>query len=127
MSKKSFGSGYFGEWIEDEFGLPAYRYTCDQINDPKAIIPLNEKLRSNKEHLHQVGNDRLVGVASNFGYVQVRQDEGCPKFLNDYDPEQNQFAGGFGYLVDGENLYYIDIVWKLWFSYIFTHKIGVGH
>ncbi|NVM36436.1 MAG: hypothetical protein HWN81_12630, partial [Candidatus Lokiarchaeota archaeon] len=104
MSKKSFGSGYFGEWIEDEFGLPAYRYTCDQINDPKAIIPLNEKLRSNKEHLHQVGNDRLVGVASNFGYVQVRQDEGCPKFLNDYDPEQNQFAGGFGYLVNGENL-----------------------
>ncbi|MFX1503472.1 MAG: GH36-type glycosyl hydrolase domain-containing protein, partial [Promethearchaeota archaeon] len=53
---------------------------------------------------HQVGNDRLVGVASNFGYVQVRQDEGCPKFLNDYDPEHNQFAGGFGYLVDGENL-----------------------
>jgi len=103
MSKKSFGSGHFGEWIEDEFGLPAYRYTCDQINDPKAITPLNEKLRSNKEHLHQVGNDRLVGVASNFGYVQVRQDEGCPKFLNDYDPEHNQFAGGFGYLVDGEN------------------------
>jgi len=104
MLKKPFGSGYFGEWIEDEFGLPAYRYTCDQINDPKAITPLNEKLRSNIEHLHQVGNDRLVGVASNFGYVQVRQDEGCPKFLNDYDPEQNQFAGGFGYLVDGENL-----------------------
>jgi hypothetical protein len=104
MNKKAFGSGYFGEWIIDEHGLPAYYYTCDQLNDPKAIIPLNEKLRSNKEHLHQVGNDRLVGVASNFGYVQVRQDEGCPKFLNDYDPENNQFAGGFGYLVDGEDL-----------------------
>ncbi len=104
MSKKTFGSGHFGEWIEDEFGLPAYYYTCNQINDPKAITPLNEKLRSNREHLHQVGNDRLVGVASNFGYIQVRQDEGCPKFLNDYDPEHNQFAGGFGYLVDGENV-----------------------
>ncbi|MFW9969925.1 MAG: GH36-type glycosyl hydrolase domain-containing protein [Candidatus Odinarchaeota archaeon] len=102
MSKKAFGSGYFGEWIIDEHGLPAYNYTCDQITDPKAIIPLNEKLRSNKDHLHQVGNDRIVGVASNFGYIQVRQDEGCPKFLNDYDPEHNQFAGGIGYLVDGE-------------------------
>ncbi|MFX1592448.1 MAG: GH36-type glycosyl hydrolase domain-containing protein, partial [Promethearchaeota archaeon] len=104
MKKKAFGSGYFGEWITDEHGLPAYNYTCDQINDPKAIIPLNEQLRSNKEHLHQVGNDRLVGVVSNFGYIQVRQDEGCPKFLNDYDPENNQFAGGFGYLVEGKNL-----------------------
>lgn len=27
---KPYGSGYFGEWISDEFGLPAFRYTCDQ-------------------------------------------------------------------------------------------------
>ncbi len=103
MSKKEFGSGYFGEWVEDEFDLPAYRYKCDQINDPKAITPMNEKWRSNKEHLHQVGNDRLVGVASNYGYIQVRQDEGSPKYLNEFNPEQGQFAGGFGYLTDGAN------------------------
>jgi len=24
---KAFGSGYFGEWIQDEFGLPAFHYT----------------------------------------------------------------------------------------------------
>jgi len=104
MKEKAFGSGYFGEWITDEHGLPAYYYNCNQINDPKAIIPLNEQLRSNNEHLHQVGNDRLVAVASNFGYVQVRQDEGCPKFLNDYDPEHSQYAGGIGYLVDEDNI-----------------------
>lgn len=34
--KKAYGSGYFGEWIQDEFGLPASHYTCDQINDPRA-------------------------------------------------------------------------------------------
>ena len=101
MSKKAFGSGYFGEWIEDEFGLPAYRYTCDQINDPKAITPMNEQWRANTEHLHQVGNDRIVGVASNYGYIQVRQDEGSPKYLNEFYPEQGQYAGGFGYLTDG--------------------------
>lgn len=100
---KSYGSGYFGEWIKDEFGLPAYKYKCDQINDPKAISPVNEEWQYNTNHMHQVGNDRLVGVASNYGYVQVRQDEGSPKFLNDYDPENGHFAGGFGYLTDGSN------------------------
>lgn len=100
---KSFGSGHFGEWFEDEFGLPAYHYTCDQINDPKAVTPMNETWRSKTDHIHQVGNDRLVAVASNYGHMQVRQDEGSPKFLNDYDPEHQQFAGGFGYLTDGTN------------------------
>jgi hypothetical protein len=103
MPKKPYGSGYFGEWIEDEFGLPAYRYTCDQINDPKAISPSHEIWRAKTEHLHEVGNDRLVGVASNYGYIQVRQDEGSPKYLNDHDPTNGTYAGGFGYLTDGKN------------------------
>ncbi|MHA2400986.1 MAG: hypothetical protein ACXADU_19125, partial [Promethearchaeota archaeon] len=94
MEKKSFGSGYFGEWIEDEFGLPAYHYTCDQVNDPKAITPMDKKWRLPTEHLHQVGNDRLVGVASNYGYIQVRQDEGSPKYLNEFNPEHGYYAGG---------------------------------
>ena len=103
MKEKAHGSGYFGEWIEDEFGLSAYHYTCDQINDPKAVSPVNEVWRSKTDHSHQVGNDRITAVASNYGYVQVRQDEGSPKFLNDYDLGRNQFAGGFGYLTDDKN------------------------
>jgi hypothetical protein len=100
---KPFGSGYFGEWIEDEHGLPAYRYTCDQVHDPKAITPVNEVFRSKTDHSFLVGNDRLVGIASNYGYIQVRQDEGGPKYLNDYNPECQQYAGGFGYLSDGNH------------------------
>ena len=84
---KAYGSGYFGEWITDQFGLPAYRYSCDQINDPKAVSPVHKEWRSPTDHTHQVGNDRLVAAVSNYGYVQVRQDEGSPKFLNDYCPE----------------------------------------
>ena len=103
MLKKSYGSGYFGEWIKDQFGLPAYRYTCDQINDPKAITPMNEVWRPNTDHMHLVGNDRLAGIASNYGYIQVRQDEGSPKYLNEYDPKHKQYAGGFGYLTDGKD------------------------
>jgi Glycosyl hydrolase 36 superfamily, catalytic domain len=100
MPPSTFGSGHFGEWIEDENGLPAYHYTCDQLNDPKAVTPTNPIWRLPTDHSHQVGNDRLVAVCSNYGYVQVRQDEGGPKFLNDYAPALGHFGGGFGYLCD---------------------------
>lgn len=100
MSHKTYGSGYFGNWFLDEHNLPAYNYTCNQLVDGKAKTFTNPKLRNPVEHFHQVGNDRLVAIASNFGYVQVRQDEGGPKILNDYDPENFQYGGGFGYLLD---------------------------
>ncbi len=100
-SPKPYGSGYFGEWIDDEFGLPAFRYTCDQVHDPKAVTAVGPGIISSTDHIHQVGNDRLVAIASNYGHVQVRQDEGAPKFLNEYSPERSQFAGGFGYLTGG--------------------------
>jgi hypothetical protein len=99
---KPYGSGSFGEWMEDEFGLPAFRYTCDQIHDPKAATRVSPGILSSTDHIHQVGNDRLVAVVSNYGIVQVRQDEGAPKFLNDYAPERGQYGGGIGYLTDGK-------------------------
>ena len=101
---KPYGSGHFGEWITDQFGLPAYRYTCDQLTDPKALSPTHPEFRAPNDHIHQVGNDRLVAVVSNFGYVQVRQDEGSPKFLNDYHPEQGLYGAGIGFLTDGDTV-----------------------
>ncbi|HUB83438.1 MAG TPA: hypothetical protein VMB03_31780 [Bryobacteraceae bacterium] len=99
----TYGSGHFGEWIEDEFGLPAFRYTCDQTKDPKAVTSVTAGgILSPTEHIHQVGNDRICAIVSNYGHVRVRQDEGAPKFLNDYDPSASQFAGGIGYLVGPE-------------------------
>ncbi len=87
-SAKAYGSGYFGKWIKDEFGLPAFHYTCDQTTDPKAVTQVNPGILTSTEHVHQVGNDRIVAIASNFGHVRVRQDEGAPKFLNDYSPDR---------------------------------------
>jgi hypothetical protein len=101
-TQKPYGSGYFGSWIEDEFGLPAFHYTCDQAHDPKALTEVNPGILSATEHIHQVGNDRIVAIASNYGHVRMRQDEGAPKFLNDYAPDHGVFAGGFGYLSDGK-------------------------
>ena len=103
-ASKSFGSGHFGEWITDQFGLPAYRYTCNQITDPKAVSPTHKIWRGATDQTHQVGNDRIVAAVSNFGYLQVRQDEGSPKFLNDYFPEQSRFGAGIGFLTDGSEV-----------------------
>lgn len=101
---KTYGSGYFGEWIMDQFGLPAYRYTCNQVADAKAVSPVHKQWRAPTDHTHQVGNDRLVAAVSNYGYVQVRQDEGSPKFLNDYSPEHGHYGGGIGFLTDGNEM-----------------------
>ena len=101
---KPYGSGHFGEWITDQFGLPAYRYTCNQVTDPKAVTPVHKQWRGPTDHTHQVGNDRVIAAVSNFGYVQVRQDEGSPKFLNDYSPEHAHFGAGIGFLTDGEQV-----------------------
>jgi hypothetical protein len=32
----AYGSSNFGAWIDDEFGLPAFHYTCNQTTDPRA-------------------------------------------------------------------------------------------
>jgi hypothetical protein len=98
----TYGSGHFGKWIEDSFGLPAYLYTCDQLTDPKAVLPVDKAWRSPTDHIHQVGNDRIVAVVSNYGHIQVRQDEGGPKFLNDYFPERNRYGAGIGFLADND-------------------------
>ena len=103
-TSEDYGSGHFGSWEQDAHGLPAYRYTCNQLTDPLAVLPVDRTWRSPTDHMHQVGNDRLIAVASNYGHVQVRQDEGSPKFLNDYFPEQGRYGGGIGFLADDEGL-----------------------
>lgn len=97
---EAYGSGHFGRWENDAHGLPAYRYTCNQLTDPLAVLPVDKVWRSPTDHMHQVGNDRLVAVASNYGHVQVRQDEGSPKFLNDFCPEEDRYGSGIGFMAD---------------------------
>ncbi len=104
VGTKAYGSGYFGEWVTDEWGGVAYRYDCDQLHDPKALTPTDPLFRDGRDHWHQLGNDRIVATASNFGHLQVRQDEGGPKFLNDYLPTEAAFGGGLGYASDGETI-----------------------
>ena len=119
-----YGSSHFGSWIEDEFGLPAFAYTCNQTTDPLAVTAITPGFLSPTEHIHQVGNDRIVAIASNYGHVRVRQDEGNPKILNDYDPQSNQYGGGFGYLTDGHETL---STWYDGSNATFDRTFGIGY
>jgi len=101
---KPIGSGHFGRWIEGAGGVPAYRYECDQTRDKAALTMTNTAWNDRHNHTFAFGNDRITATASNFGYCQLRQDEGGAKYLTDYDPKRHQYGGGFGYLRGDELL-----------------------
>ena len=89
------GSGHFGRWVVDRFGLPAYRYTIDQLKDPRAQ---NSELAGSVDAWHQIGNDRIVANAYNHGYVQLWSQERQYQWINYPAPSEKHFAGGYGYL-----------------------------
>lgn len=105
------GSGIFGTWIRDEDGLPAYFYGLDQNADPRASFFNTEDL-DRRDHVFAFGNSRVNAIASNDGYVEVvLQDRGV-EFLNKFDPEQGHFAGGFGFVDDGESTFCTAYKWR---------------
>ena len=77
----SEGSGIFGEWTLDANGLPAYEYTLDQYADTRARFPNTANL-DRRDHWHQIGNDRVTGLVSNDGTVQVYLGDRGGVFLN---------------------------------------------
>lgn len=102
IKPRPYGSGEFGVWFTDQWDLPAYLYTCDQTTNAAAKTAVTPHgVLGPTEHIHQIGNDRVIALASNNGSVRVRQDEGGPRFLNDFDPDSEQYAGGLGWLTDG--------------------------
>ncbi|HEY6317748.1 MAG TPA: hypothetical protein VI462_07660 [Acidimicrobiia bacterium] len=91
----TYGSGIFGNWQVDRFGLPIYRYTIDEETDPRAR---QTELAGSTDAWSQVGNDRLVANAYNHGYVQLWSQDRTAQWMNRYDAAQGHYAGGYGYL-----------------------------
>ena len=102
--------GRYGHWTESVAGNPVFRYQLDQLADkPDAsggwagVPPSSDPaIRGSREHTFQIGNDRLVLVANNYGAVRVRSDEGSPKWWTAAQtgdmPGATAFGAGFGYL-----------------------------
>ncbi len=112
------GGGAFGRWGTDEYGLPVYRFTLDQTVEQATAQSYSSVVEDSAEAgetgqgpfhedttsaMFMIGNDELVLLLSTYGHAQVRQDEGGPKLLSDYQPADSQFGGGLGYLVDTDS------------------------
>jgi hypothetical protein len=91
----SYGSGHFGSWFTDRFGLPAFRYDVDESSDPRAR---QAELGGGTEAQHQVGNDHIVAAAFNHGYTQLWSQDRLMQWANLYQAASRHYAGGYGYL-----------------------------
>ena len=96
----TYGSGDFGRWTVDQFGLPAYRYTIDEQTDP---IARQAELAGGNDAWSQVGNDRVKADAFNHGYTELWSQDRLMQWINALDPTNRHMGGGYGYLnVDGK-------------------------
>jgi hypothetical protein len=95
------GSGVFGRWFVDRFGLPAYRYRIDEARDPRARRPELEDVAHRTDAWSQLGNDHVVANAYNHGYTQLWSQDRVYEWVNRYSAADGQYAGGFGYLRSG--------------------------
>ena len=95
----TYGSGHFGQWGVDGFGLPTYHYTVDQQTDP---IARQAELAGGTDAWSQVGNDRVKADAFNRGYTELWSQDRLAQWINKLDASHDHMGGGFGYLnVDG--------------------------
>ncbi len=91
----SRGNGNFGSWINDEFGLPAFRYSgcsTDSCEEPADVF-------------HQLGNDDISAIAHGDGYVELFTAKTFYRVANKYDESARNYAGGFGWIRDGEKVW----------------------
>jgi hypothetical protein len=91
----TFGSGSFGRWIVDRFGLPEYRYDIDEQTAPRARQP---ELDGATAAQHELGNDHIVADAFNDGYTELWSQDRLAQWANRFDPAARHYAGGYGYL-----------------------------
>jgi len=100
----TYGSGSFGMWIVDEYGLPAYEYNLQHEKDRRALW-WNSSGEEKRSHWHQLGNFRFVAIVDNDGFVQVFTEEAGFKWLNFYNDSENNFSGGFSWIDDGKEIW----------------------
>lgn len=106
----TYGNSNFGYWAEDEFNLPVFVYTCNQTQEERAKYIISGN-KTSTTHWHQIGNDRITAIATNDGYLQLFCGKKDFKWINYYQPEARNYAGGFGYINDGKkhwNTFYLD-------------------
>ena len=121
----STGSGIFGRWVVDDFGLPAYDYGLDENADARASWFNTEGL-DRRDHWFSFGNTRVTALATNDGPIEVTTQDRGITYLDKIDASQGNFGGGFSYLDDG------DVTWSTAYAWRpagakTTRRFGMGY
>jgi len=87
----TFGNSSLGAWENDEFGLPAFHLDdCGGCAGARDVF-------------HQLGNGNVTAVAHSDGYVELFTAKTYYRYANHYDEATKNFAGGFGWVRDGDD------------------------
>jgi hypothetical protein len=89
----SYGSADIGSWLPDAANLPSFAVALANVSRVAANITAD---------LHVVGNDRHIVFVAADGMMTMRQDEGGPKLLSDFNASVSQYGGGIGWLFDAD-------------------------
>src|SRR5258708_2764155 len=78
----TYGNSDFGAWVNDEFGLPAFRYDGCRVS---ACEP--------SDAFHQLGNGSVTAVAHKDGYVELFTTKTFYRYANHYEESKLNFSG----------------------------------
>eukprot|EP01050_Picozoa_sp_SAG11_P001256 SAG11_NODE_53_length_19648_cov_14.691902_18_plen_829_part_00 len=123
--------GAFGHWAVDDHGLPVYAYTLHQDSPAGARIAnaygtasTFPTVRNASDHTFLFGNDRVTTLSSNYGYTQLRQDEGAPKLLNDVNRSNSQFGANNAIVTDAHTG---EVLATSWSAVDGERTFGIGY
>ncbi|MCA9590568.1 MAG: hypothetical protein KC657_34940 [Myxococcales bacterium] len=121
----STGSGSFGRWTTDGFGMPAYDYGLDQHADARAAWT-DSRGDERRDHWFAFGNARVNAIASNDGTVEVTTQDRGVTYLNKVDESTRAYGGGFSWLDDGERAWATAYKWRPRGARV-TRRFGIAY
>nr|MDO8079287.1 hypothetical protein [Candidatus Freyarchaeota archaeon] len=119
-----YGCGCFGRWIIDEFGLPAYEYTCNHELDSFALTFTTQG--GSRDHWHQFGNGRFNALAHNSGLVEVFENSRGPQWLTYSGVKRRSLGGGIA-VVSEDGDFWCDLFSQERFDEGYRRVFGMGY
>lgn len=101
LSAAEFGlcesDSIFGHWERDEQNLPVFRYTFDELRDPRSSWP--NTLNANRtDHFQVAGNDAFNLIFTDHGWSEFLYTDRSLTYLNKYNLSEMNLGGGFSYI-----------------------------
>lgn len=98
VSPCATGSGALGAYVIDDHGLPSFAHHVDTRRDPRAVWTLTDG-STRTDHLFSIGNDRVIGIVSTDGMVELFTRDRGMAIANRRDPRAGRTGGGYSVVV----------------------------